>query len=159
MLREIVVLLVQLLARLATLLGSRGARAVVAENSILKHQLLVIQRSRHQAPNLRPADRWLFGFCSLSLSRRRLLRAAIILRPSTLLRCHRQLKQFKYRVLYSSSPKGRPGPRGPAPDLIQSICELKRRDPRFGCPKLAQHLAKTFGIDLDKDVVHRVLAA
>ena len=30
--------------------------------------------------------------------------------------------------------------------------------PDFGCPKIAQHLAKTFGLDLDKDVVRRVLA-
>ena len=67
-------------------------------------------------------------------------------------------KDFKYRFLYSSSPKKKPGPKGPAPELIRAICELKRRNPRFGCPKIAQHLAKTFGLDLDKDVVRRVLA-
>ena len=55
------------------------------------------------------------------------------------------------------SPAG--GPKGPSPELIRAICELKRRNPRFGCPKIAQHLAKTFGLDLDKDVVRRVLAA
>ena len=43
--------------------------------------------------------------------------------------------------------------------MIRAICEAKRRNPRFGCPKIAQHLAKTFGADLDKDVVRRVLAA
>ena len=47
----------------------------------------------------------------------------------------------------------------PSPELIQAICEVKRRNPCFGCPKIAQHLAKTFGIDIDKDVVRRVLAA
>ena len=52
----------------------------------------------------------------------------------------------------------KPGPKGPSPELIRAICELKRRNPRFGCPKIAQHLAKTFGLDLDKDVVRRVLA-
>jgi hypothetical protein len=71
----------------------------------------------------------LFGFCSLFLSRRRLLRAAIILKPSTLLHFHRGLKEFKYRFLFSSISKSKPGPKGPAPELIQAICELKRRNP------------------------------
>jgi transposase InsO family protein len=62
-------------------------------------------------------------------------------------------------LFYSSSPKRKPGPKGPAPELIQAICELKQRNPRFGCPKIAQTLAKAFGMHLDKDVVRRILAA
>ena len=156
--KNAVVLLVHLLAGLSLLLGTGGTRAVLAENILLKQQLLVLQRSRRRAPNLRPADRFLFGFCSQFLSPRRLIRTAIILKPATLLRFHRGFKDFKYRFLYSSSPKKTPGPKGPSPELIRAICELKRRNPRFGCPKIAQHLAKTFGLDLDKDVVRRVLA-
>jgi hypothetical protein len=157
--KNAVVLLVHLLAGLSLLLGTGGTRAVLAENILLKQQLLVLQRSRRRAPNLRPADRFLFGFCSQFLSPRRLIRTAIILKPATLLRFHRGFKDFKFRFLYSSSPKKTPGPKGPSPELIGAICELKRRNPRFGCPKIAQHLAKTFGIDIDKDVVRRVLAA
>jgi putative transposase len=151
--------ILRLLAGLITVLGSGGIRAVLAENLILKQQLLVMRRSRGRAPNLRTADRVLFGFCSQFLSPRRLLRTAIILKPATLLRFHRGFKDFKYRFLYSSSPKQKPGPRGPSLELIRAICELKGRNPRFGCPKIAQHLARTFGIDIDKDVVRRVLAA
>src|SRR5450756_825648 len=157
--KNAIVMLVHLLAALAVLLGTGGTRAVLAESLLLKQQLLVLQRSRRRAPNLRPADRLLFGFCSRFLSPRRRIRTAIILKPATLLRFHRGFKDFKYRFLYSSSPKKTPGPNGPAPELIQAICEVKRRNPRFGCPKIAQHLAKTFGIDIDKDVVRRVLAA
>jgi len=152
-------LILRVLTGLITLLGSGGIRAVLAENLLLKQQLLVMRRSRRRAPNLRTADRLLLGFCSQFLNRRRLMRTAIILKPATLLRFHRGLKDFKYRFLYSSSPKSKPGPKGPAPELVQTICELKRRNPRFGCPRIAQHLAKTFGIDIDKDVVRRVLAA
>jgi putative transposase len=151
--------ILRLLAGLITVLGSGGIRAVLAENLILKQQLLVMRRSRRRAPNLRTADRVLFGFCSQFLSPRRLIRSAIILKPATLLRLHRRFKDFKYRFLYSSSSKQKPGPKGPAPELIRAICELKQRNPRFGCPKIAQHLAKTFGIEIDKDVVRRVLAA
>jgi hypothetical protein len=156
--KNAMVLLVHLLGRLALLLGTGGTRAVLAENIFLKQQLLVLQRSGRRAPSLRTADRLLFGFCAQFLSRRRLIGAAIILKPATLLRFHCWLKDFKYRFLYSSRPKKKPGPKGPSPALIRAICELKRRNPRFGCPKIAQHLAKTFGIDLNKDVVRRVLA-
>ena len=157
--KNAIVLLGHLLAGLAVLLGTGGTRAVLAESILLKQQLLVLQRSRRRAPNLRPADRLLLGFCSRFLSPRRRIRTAIILKPATLLRFHRGFKNFKYRFRYSSSPKKTPGPKGPSPELIQAICEVKRRNPRFGCPKIAQHLAKTFGIDIDKDVVRRVLAA
>jgi transposase InsO family protein len=157
--KSAIVLLGHLLAGLAILLGTGGTRAVLAENLLLKQPLLVLQRSRRRAPNLRPADRLLFGFCSQFLSPRRLIRAAIILKPAILLRFHRGFKDFKYRFLYASRSKKKPGPKGPSPELIRAICEFKRRNPRFGCPKIAQHLAKTFGLDIDKDVVRRVLAA
>ncbi len=35
---------------------------------------------------------------------------------------------------------------------------MKRRNPRFGCPRIALEISRTFGIDIDKDVVRRVLA-
>ncbi|MHC1763098.1 MAG: helix-turn-helix domain-containing protein [Verrucomicrobiia bacterium] len=95
---------------------------------------------------------------SLCFSPRRLRRAAVVLQPSTLLRFHRMLRDFKYRFLFCSRPRLKPGPQGPAQELIESICEFKRRNPRFGCPRIAQHLAKTFGLEINKDVVRRVLA-
>ena len=35
---------------------------------------------------------------------------------------------------------------------------MKHRNPRFGCPRIAQEIAHAFGIEIDKDVVRRVLA-
>lgn len=35
---------------------------------------------------------------------------------------------------------------------------MKRRNPRFGTTRIAQEIARTFGIGIDKDVVRRVLA-
>ena len=98
------------------------------------------------------------GFGSLFVKPSRLLRTAIILRPASLLRFHRGLRDLKYRLLSSSHPQGKPGPKGPDPELIRLICDFKRRNPRFGCPRIAQHLAKTFGLPINKDVVRRVLA-
>jgi hypothetical protein len=103
--KNAIVLLVHLLARLTILLGRGWTRAVLAEHILLKQQLLVRQRSRRRANNLRTADRLLFGFCSQFLSPRRLIRPAIILKPATLLRFHRGFKDLKYQFLYSSRPK------------------------------------------------------
>jgi hypothetical protein len=52
---------------------------VLAKNLLLKQQLLVLRWSRRRAPNFHAADRLLFGFCSMFLSRRRLLRTAVSL--------------------------------------------------------------------------------
>jgi putative transposase len=56
-------------------------------------------------------------------------------------------------------PHNKPGPKVPGPELIRAIVQLKQRNPRFECPRIAQQLAKTFGIEINKDVVRRVLAA
>jgi transposase InsO family protein len=42
--------------------------------------------------------------------------------------------------------------------LIAAIVELKRRNPRFGCVRIAQQISHAFGIEIHKDVVRRVLA-
>jgi hypothetical protein len=123
----------------------------------MKQQLLIIHRSRRRAPNLSVLDRFLFGFWSLFLDPRRIQRAAVIIRPSTLLKFHHLLKKRKYRLLYSSGRKGTPGPKGPSAELIQAIVELKQRNPRFGCLRIAQQINKAFGMDIDKDLVRRVL--
>ena len=67
------------------------------------------------------------------------------------------LKKSKYRLLNTAHNKGKPGPKGPSRELIDAIVELKRRNPRFGCPRIAQRINKAFGVSIDKDVVRRVL--
>jgi transposase InsO family protein len=60
--------------------------------------------------------------------------------------------------LFSSTRRIKPGPKGPSRDLIQAIVELKQRNPHFGCRRIAQQISLAFGIDIDKDLVRRVLA-
>ena len=59
--REVLFLVLHLLTTIARLLGPGGGRAIVAENLLLKHQLLVYSRSRKRAPHLSMRDRVLFG--------------------------------------------------------------------------------------------------
>ncbi len=88
----------------------------------------------------------------------RVIRSAIVLKPSTILDFHRMLRNRKYRLLFSPTRRGRPGPKGPSTELVAAIVEMKRRNPMWGCPRLAQQIGLTFDIQIDKDVVRRVLA-
>ena len=156
--KDLLILLAHLLTTVAKLLGPGGAKAVVADSLLMKQQLLINYRSRRRSPNLLPRDRFLLGFWSLFLSPARLLRTAIVIRPSTLLRFHDALVKRKYRLLFSSIRHSKPGPKGPSQELIQAIVELKQRNPRFGCRRIAQQIAMAFGVDIDKDLVRRILA-
>jgi transposase InsO family protein len=121
-------------------------------------QLLVLSRSRKRAPRLTPRDRLLFGIGAFMVSPKRLPKIAIGIKPSTLLRFHRALIQRKYRLLFTPAARRRPGPKGPSKELIAAILEMKRRNPRFGCPRIAQQIAHAFGVEIGKDVVRRILA-
>src|SRR5450759_1581557 len=155
---EIFALIAHLVSTLVRVALPGGVRAVIVESLLLKHQLLVLSRSRKRAPSLTSWDRLLFGIGAFVVSPKRLPKIAIGIRPSTLLRFHRALIQRKYRLLFTSAARRRPGPKGPSKELIAAILEMKRRNPRFGCPRIAQQIAHAFGVDIGKDVVRRILA-
>ena len=83
--RDLIILLVHGIATVARLTGPGGLRAVVAESLLVKHQLLILNRSRQRSPNLRASDRILAGVCSLFMRPARVIRSAIVIRPSTVL--------------------------------------------------------------------------
>jgi putative transposase len=89
----------------------------------------------------------------------RRIRSAIVLKPSTLLSLHRALSRQKYRRLFSSKLPQKPGRKGPTQDIIAAVVDMKRRNPTWGCPRIAQQIALAFGIPINKDVVRRILAA
>jgi transposase InsO family protein len=151
-------LFIHLIVTIVKLIGPGGARGVIAETLAVKHQLLIASRSRQRAPNLTPTDRALLGIWSLLIRPHRLPKVAVVVSLATLHRFHDALKKRKYRRLFSAHSKGKPGPQGPSQELINAIVEMKMRNPRFGCPRIAQQLSKAFGIEVDKDVVRRVLA-
>jgi putative transposase len=59
--RDLLLLAVHLLVTFAKLLRPGGVRAVAAESLLLKHQLLIGNRSRQRAPNLTTLDRFVLG--------------------------------------------------------------------------------------------------
>jgi hypothetical protein len=150
--RDLAVLFLHLLVTVARLAGPGGVRSVVAESVLVKHQLLILNRSRKRSPNLRFADRVVAGLCALVMRPGRLIRSAIVLKPSTLLSLHRALTQRKYRRLFSSTVPTKPGPKGPTQEVITAVVDMKRRNPTWGCPRIAQQIALAFGIRITKDV-------
>ena len=64
--KEVLFALLHLIVMAAKLRGPGGVRAVMAENLLLKQQLIVLRRGRQRAPNLRQSDRllcqvWTYG--------------------------------------------------------------------------------------------------
>src|SRR4029450_8038273 len=116
--RDFVIVFVHLIVTLARLAKPGGLRSVVAESTLIRHQLLILNRGRKRAPNLRCTDRLTAGLLTLLMSPARVLRSAIVLKPSTLLHLHSLLRKRKYRLLFSPQRRCRPGPKGPNRELI-----------------------------------------
>jgi len=68
------------------------------------------------------------------------------------------LVQRKYRLLFSPKRRAKPGPKGPEADIVRAVAEMKRRNPSWGCPRIAEQIGLAFGIPMNKDVVRRILA-
>src|SRR5712691_11897764 len=155
--RDVVILFVHVIVNLLRLAGPGGLRSVVAESVLVKHQLRILNRGRKRAPNLRAADGIIAGLGTLFMRPARVLRSAIVLKPSTLLHLH-SLRKRKYRMLFSPKRGRRPGPNGPKKELIDAVVEMKRRNPSWGCPRIAQQIALAFAVELDKHIVRRILS-
>src|SRR5450631_3152112 len=156
--RDLLLLAIHLFVTIAKLLGPGGVRAVAAESLLLKQQLLITNRSRQRAPNLTTLDRFVLGLITLFVSPHRIPKLSAVVKSATLCKFHKALVDRKYRILFSSSGRPRkPGPKGPSSELIAAIVEMQRRNPKFGYLRIAQKISHAFGVNIDKDIVRRVL--
>jgi putative transposase len=155
--RDILTLFLHAIVIIIRLGRPGGLRSVVAESVLMRHQILILNRGRKRARNLRPTDRIIAGLCTLLMRPARVLWSAVALKPSTLMHFHKMLTKQKYRLLFSSTLVRRSGPKGPMKELIDAVIEMKRRNPTWGCKRIAQPIALAFGVDIDKDVVRRIL--
>jgi hypothetical protein len=104
-----------------------------------------------------PWDRLVFGLCALWIAPSRRQKVSVVFRPSTFQRFHDTLLRCKYRLLFSAKGRRKPGPKGPEKELIEAVVAMKRQNPRFGCLKIAQEITHAFGVEVNKDVVRRIL--
>ena len=114
-------LVAHLVVTLIRILGPGGARSIVAESLLVKHQPLIVNRSPQRAPSLRSGDRLLIGMFDLLMRPARLTKSAIIVRPATIFRFHKALKDRKYRRLFSPKGRAKPAPKGPSEEVIAAI--------------------------------------
>jgi hypothetical protein len=68
-----------------------GVRAVLAESLILKHQLLIANRSRQRSPNLTSIDPFVLGLTALLVKPQRIAKLGVVVAESTLHRLHKAL--------------------------------------------------------------------
>ena len=128
--RDLLTLTIHLLVTCMKLLRPGGVRAVAAESLLLKHQMLISNRSRRRAPNLTTLDRFVLGLTTLFIRPHRISKLSALLATGTLLKFHKALVERKYRLLFSSTAnRGKPGPKGPCPELIAAIIALKLGNP------------------------------
>jgi len=109
--------------------------ALVAENILLRQQLIVAQR-RAKRPRLRRFDRWLIG--ALAGRFRALLEAVLVVKPDTVIRWHRAGWRLLWRWR-SRRPRGRPPVDA---DLRALIRRMWRDNSTWGENRIAGELAK-----------------
>ncbi len=156
--KTILLFILHMFLSILRVLQPGGIRKIAAENIMLRQQLLVIRRRQKRTPKLSVLDRFIFGFLTSIVHPCRLSRISVIVQPATLLKFHQALVKRKYRLLFSAKRKTKPGPKGPSQELIDLVIEMKRRNPRFGYRRIAMQIAHAFKIEIDKDVVRRILA-
>ncbi len=64
--RDLTILFIHLLVTVARLFRPDGVRSIVAESLLVKHQLLILNRSRKRASSLKPRDRIIAGLCAIT---------------------------------------------------------------------------------------------
>jgi hypothetical protein len=109
--------------------------ALVAENLILRQQLIVIRR-QIKRPRLRRFDRWLIG--ALAGRFHRLRDVVLLVKPETVIGWHRAAWRLLWRWR-SHRPSGRPAVDA---DLRELIRRMWRENPTWGQQIIAAQLAK-----------------
>jgi putative transposase len=154
--RELLILAIHLLVTFVKLLRPGGLRAVVAESLLLKHQILISNRSRRRAPNDHARSLRARGDHSVpeptpdSKTWRTRQAGNVVQVPQGVGGAETPPALF----LFVATPQAR---------SERTIHRARRghrrnRNPGFGCVRVAQQIAHAFGIEIDKDVVRRVLA-
>ena len=155
--RTFLILILHFFTTVAKLIGSGGVKAIIAENLIIKQQLIVLNRPRKKGPSLTTLERITFALLAFVVTPKRILKSCVIFKPQTWLDFRNYLVKRKYSKLFSAKQKAKPGPKGPSQELIDAIIDIKKENPTFGCPRIANFLKNNFDEPVDKDIVRRVL--
>ena len=67
--RDVIILFVPVIVTVVRRAGPGGLRSVVAASALIRHPLLILNRGRQRAPNLRASDRMAAGLFTLLVER------------------------------------------------------------------------------------------
>lgn len=109
--------------------------ALVAENLLLRQQLIVLRR-QIKRPRARRFDRWLIG--TLAGRFYRLMDVVLLVKPETVIRWHRAA----WRLIWRSRSDRPPGQPPVDADLRELIRRMWRENPTWGQQIIAAELAK-----------------
>src|ERR687885_2192169 len=130
---------------------ARTKPELLAENALLRHQLIVLRR-RVQRPRCTPADRALLVLLASRLRTWR--QALLIVQPETVLRWHRRLFRWHWR---RKSQAPAPAHRPPlAPETIALIREMAAANRLWGAERIRGELLK-LGIRVAKSTIQQYL--
>ncbi len=68
-----------------------GTKALIAENMMLRKQLIQLSRKHKRSPKLSFLDRLLFAILAHFINPTRLIKSAIIIKPATIIKFHKAL--------------------------------------------------------------------
>jgi len=155
--RDVLILFVHAIVTIVRLAGQGGLRAFVAESVLVKHQLLILNRGRKRAPNVRCSDRLIAGVYSLHSPGPG---APVSCRSEALdlAESSHRAHQTKVSAAVFTQKCHRPGPKGPTQELIDAVVAMNRRNPTWGCHRIGEQIALAFAVEIDKDLVRRILS-
>jgi len=115
----------------------RSKSGLIAENALLRHQLVILQRSVTR-PRCTPQDRALLVLLASRVTAWR--QALVIVQPDTLLRWHRHL----FRLVWRRRSQPSSGTRKPRvlPETIALIQEMARANRSWGAERIRGELLK-----------------
>jgi hypothetical protein len=138
---------------LLTLRGCLRSRATLhVELLALRHQLLVLERSRRGRLRLRHADRLLWVSMSRLWTHWR--SALVIVKPETVIAWHRR----GFRRFWTWKSRRRHGRPTVPPDVRTLIRTVSEANPRWGAPRIHGELLK-LGIDVSQTTVAKYMVA
>jgi hypothetical protein len=98
--RDLLSLTIHLLVTCAKLLRPGGVRAVAAGSLLLKHQIMISNRSRQRAANLTTLDRFALALTTLFIKPHRISKLSALVATGTRLKFHKALVNRQVRLLF-----------------------------------------------------------
>jgi len=135
----------QLLGTTADLLRSKTE--LVAENALLRQQLIILKRSVKQ-PKLTSGDRWLMVLLSSKLAHWK--QALLIIQPDTLLRWHREL--FKW--IWQRKSKHTGGKEPLSAEVVALIQQMVTENRLWGVKRIRGELLK-LGFQVSRSTIQK----